>query len=208
MTIALFGATGGTGREGLGQALAKGMSVTALARTPEKLADITDPRLTVMKGDALVPADVASAVAGADAVVVVLGTPPQNAGTILSTSTANVIAAMKAAGVKRLIVQSSLGVGESAGRVALPMRAVMKTVLGSLFSDKDVQEKEVRGSGLEWTILRPATLGTGKGTGSYSAGEHLDGRPKAIDRADVARFIVDELKKPRYVGKIVELGGA
>jgi len=208
MTIALFGASGGTGRQVLAQALARGHSVRALARTPAKLADVSDPKLTAIQGDALSADDDAKALEGADVAIVVLGVPPQAAGSILSDSAKAIIAAAKVAGVKRILVQSSLGVGDSAGRISPVMRVVVKTTMAKLFADKDAQEAAVRESGLQWTIVRPATLGNGAGTGAYEASERMEKSAKAIDRADVAKFLLDEAEKPAFIGKVAELRGA
>ncbi len=71
-TIALFGATGKTGRRVLERALDNGHNVRALVRDPRKL-NRTHERLTVISGDVLDPATVAETVAGANAVLALFG---------------------------------------------------------------------------------------------------------------------------------------
>jgi len=73
MNIIVFGPTGGTGRAVIGNLLADGHQVTAFARDPSKLSPA--PGLTIMKGDAMNPEDVARAIPGHDAVVISLGNP-------------------------------------------------------------------------------------------------------------------------------------
>ena len=72
MKLLVFGATGGTGRRLVQQALQQGHVVTAFARDPEKIG-LTDDNLRVVRGDILDPDSVETAVAGQDAVVSALG---------------------------------------------------------------------------------------------------------------------------------------
>jgi putative NADH-flavin reductase len=112
MKVAVFGATRGVGRAVVDQALACGHAVTALARDPAKLA-VAHPNLAVVHGDVLDPAAVAQVVGSADAVFVSLGSTSGNPDDVVSRGTQNVVAAMQAVGVRRLIVVTSLGVGDS-----------------------------------------------------------------------------------------------
>jgi putative NADH-flavin reductase len=117
--LAVFGATGGTGRELLRQALAAGSAVTALVRRPQAL-DIRHPDLTVVPGDVMI-ADDARAAVGPDAVVVsALGVGySRKPTTLYSAGTANVLAAMRAAGSRRFLClsTSALDVSPAGGLV-------------------------------------------------------------------------------------------
>ena len=117
MKLLVFGSTGGTGRELLNQALDQGHSVTAYARDPAKIEDIQHSNLKVVPGDVLDPVAVESVVAGHEAVFVTIGAGPART-TLREEGTRNIIESMQSTGVKRLICQSSLGVGDS--RANLP----------------------------------------------------------------------------------------
>src|SRR5580698_4760836 len=116
MKILVLGSTGKTGLELLEQGLEDGHEVTAFARRPEAVA-LKHAKLRVLKGDILDRASVTAAVEGQDAVLSALGVRQLGANTVLSDGTRNVIQAMQQSGVRRLIVESSLGVGDSAGQL-------------------------------------------------------------------------------------------
>lgn len=188
--IAVFGATGGTGQQIVAQAQARGYSVTALARAPEKLAP--SARLTVHQGDALDASAVRAVVTGQDAVSCALGAGARHS-TLRFEGTRNIVAAMKAEGVRRLVIVSSLGVGESRGNLPFLVRAVLVPLfLRHAFADHERQEACVRESGLEWTIVRPAALTDGPRTSRYRHGFAPDDRSVRgkISRADVADFVL------------------
>ncbi len=104
---------------------------------------------------------------------------------------------MGARGPKRLVVVTGLGAGDSRGSLglyAIPFMIVLKRV----YDDKDVQERIVRNSALDWTILRPGILQDGPATGTARVlAEAKDWRPGPVRRADVARAIVEELETGR-----------
>ena len=113
-----------------------------------------------------------------------------------------VIEAMQSAGVRRLIVQSSLGAGDSAQQMSQPLRTLMMIALAKPLADHDAQEAAVVGSGLDSTILRPTGL-TGKpGAGTWQALRVSEpGRLKAtVPRADLAACMLDALQDPSTVG--------
>lgn len=196
--IAIVGATQGVGRAVLDRALERGDAVTALARTPAKLA-IEHENLRVISGDVLDPAAAAAVVEGADVVVVSLGNTPNNPDDVVSRGTAQVMAAMEAAGVGRLIVVTSIGVGDSSEQVPFAFRMLMKTVLRKAMADKEQQEALVRASSLDWTIVRPGGLTDGPATGRYRAGTEKDISAGQVARADVAAFILEEIDSGRYL---------
>ena len=199
MKIAVFGATGGTGREVVQQALADGHQVTALARDPGKL-DITDPNLIVVAGSVLDAAPVQRMLQGADAVVVSLGNTANNPDYVVSQGTQVILDAIARQGSpRRLIVVSSIGVGDSKNQVPFAFKMLMKTVLRKAMEDKERQEALVKASGLDWIIVRPGGLTDGPATGNYKSG--LDPRISAgqVSRADVAAFILQQLTDDTYL---------
>ena len=144
MKLLIFGSTGGTGREVVKQALDQGHSVTAYARDPAKIEDIQHSNLKVVRGNVLDPVAVKEAVAGHEAVFVTIGAGPTRT-TLREDGTRNIVDAMQGAGVKRLICQSSLGVGDS--RANLPFftkHIIVGIFLRHAFADHERQEVVVR----------------------------------------------------------------
>lgn len=208
MRILIVGASGPTGRQLVQQALARGYRVTALVRRPESFK-LTHEHLTVVRGDVLDPTAVDAAVAGQEAVLSTLGHKRWMIPTrILSAGTANVLAAMKSHGVHRFVCVTSLGVGDSWWRMGLYYTLfILPVILQFYFWDKHRQETLVRESGLDWTIVRPGALTNGKARGTWRSGRAI-GNPLwtvRIARADVARFLLDEVNEPHHLRETVAI---
>lgn len=196
MKIIVFGATGGTGRHVLEQALQQGYGVTAFVRSPGKLG-LSDERLTVIRGDAFDREQVAAAIRGHDAVVSCLGSSRGTKKTTeLREMTANLVAGMQAHGVERIVYTASAGIHrEIPGIAGKLVMAMLKNVL----EDHRAAVDMIRESGLNCTIVRPLGLTDRPFTGVYR--ESMDGVPGkswSIPRADVAHFILKALRDPRY----------
>ncbi len=201
MHVAVFGATGGTGRQVVQQALAAGHRVTALVRNPDRLG-IRHDDLTVVVGDVLDADKVAQTLAGADAVVVSLGNTANNPDYIVSQGTQVIVDAMRRLGrPKRIVVVSSLGVGESKDQVPFAFKMLMKTVLKKPMEDKERQEAIVKASGLDWTIVRPGGLTDGPATGRYKAGVDPKIMAGQVSRGDLAAFVLQQLTDDTYLHK-------
>lgn len=201
MKIAVFGATGGTGRQIVQQALAAGDQVIALVRDPAKLA-LDNANLTVVTGNVLDAAKVEETLQNAAAVVVSLGNTDSNPDYVVSQGTQVIVDAMKRIGQpKRIIIVSSLGVGESKDQVSFTFKMLMTTVLRKPMEDKERQEALIKASDLDWTIVRPGGLTDGPATGSYQSG--LDPKIGAgqVSRADVAAFVLKQLTDLTYLHK-------
>lgn len=196
MKIALFGATGGTGRQVLAQALAKGETVRALARSPEKLE--AAPGLEVIAGDVLDQAAVDRCLAGAEAVVCVLGSHGGKQ-PVEAEGTARIIDGMQRLQLKRLVAVTSLGVGDSRDQVPGFFRVLMQLTLKRIMAAKEEQEALIKRSGLDWTIVRPGGLTDGPATGDYRSGTDPALKATRIARADVAAFVLQQLVDDRYL---------
>lgn len=197
MKIAILGATGGTGRALLTRALERGDEVRALVRDPARLT-VDEPRLTIVQGDVLDPTAVADCIAGTDAVACILGTKPGQE-PIESRGTAVLIEQMQTSGPRRLVVVTSMGVGDSIDQVAVAFRLIMRMTLKRIMEDKERQEQLVKASGLDWTIVRPGGLTDGKATGAYRAGIEKTIRASQVARADVAHFVLGLLGDARFL---------
>src|SRR3954464_12523989 len=157
--ILVLGATGGTGRLIVSQALARGHQVTALVRSPAKASDLKGARLVV--GDVSDEKVVREALKGQDAVVSALGTPasPFREVTLLSTATRALVNAMKAEHVARLVCITGMGAGDSAGHGGFLFdNVIFPLLLKKVYADKNRQEAIVRDSGLDWILVRPSVL--------------------------------------------------
>lgn len=210
MRVLVFGATGGTGRQLVRQALRRGHAVIAFARRPDAVPD-RDARLTIVQGDVLDPRAVDQAVAGADAVLSALGTPPWSPGRVLSGGTQNIVVAMQRRRVYRLVCQTSLGIGDSKGELGWPYNYILiPLLLRRAFAEKERQERQVQESGLDWILVRPGTLTNGRATGRIWAWLPGEPHPKlpVISRADVAGFMLDQLASATYLRKAVGIAGA
>jgi putative NADH-flavin reductase len=204
MKILIIGGTGATGRKLVKQAVEADHQVTALVRNPGKLK-ITHPNLNIIKGNVLDFESVQKAVAGQDAVLSALGHKRFIIySNILSEGTKNITAAMEMHGVKRFICITTLGINDSRFKMGLYYTLfVIPFITFFYFMDKRKQEKIIRSSKLNWTIVRPAQLTNGKLTGKYKHGENLGNYiiTKLISRANVAHFMLSQLNDSTYFHK-------
>ena len=203
MKLVIFGATGATGVQLVQQALSLRHEVTAFVRSPDALAPVAG-RVRLVTGDATQDrAAVAEAVEGQDVVISALGRGKVlKSEDLIARSMRLIVSAMEQARVRRLIVMSSFGVGESYARAPLIPRMMFRFLLRDIFADKQAGEERIRGSALDWTLVYPVYLTNGPLTSCYRVGEHLElrGLPK-VSRADVAHFILSEAERPAFVRK-------
>lgn len=181
------------------QALQKGYSVTAFARTPAKLG-IRHAHLELVQGDVLDYDLVAKAVQNQEAVLCALGAGRQ--GRVRAEGTRHIIRAMESAGVKRLVCQTTLGAGESRGNLDFFWKYVMfGLLLKEAYADHQVQEEYVKKSRLDWTIVRPGAFTDGPLTGTYRHGFPAGDKTTRlkISRADVADFMLRQLTDEAYL---------
>jgi uncharacterized protein YbjT (DUF2867 family) len=190
LKILVIGATGGTGRLIVSQALAQGHEVTALVRSPEKGRELTGAKLFV--GDARDEATLRIALKGQQIVISALGTPvsPFREVTLLSTATQALVTAMKAENVPRLICITGIGAGDSKGHGGFLFdHLILPLLLRKVYADKNRQEDIVRKSGLDWVIVRPAVLNNKPSRDTIRALTNLsDFHGGTISREDVAKF--------------------
>lgn len=199
MKLAVFGATGTVGRHVVEQALRQGHHVTAFTRNPHRVQQQQHERLTVAEGDVTDPEAVLGTVRGHDAVIVTLGAGRK--GGVRAAGTKIIIDAMGRTGVRRLICQSTLGVGDSRGNLNFVWKRIMfGMLLRAAYDDHVVQEQHVRRSDLDWTIVRPSAFTDGPHTGKYERGFGGDRKGNLkISRADVADFIIEQLTAESYL---------
>jgi len=201
MKVLIVGGTGGTGRLIVQEARVRGHEVVALIRSREKGASLGPVHLAL--GDATDEATLAAALEGCDAVVSALGTPmsPFKEVTLLSTATTALIRAMTSQKVRRLICITGMGAGDSKGHGGFIFDRIFNPLmLRKVYVDKDRQEGLIRGSNLDWIIIRPSVLNDKPATGRIrTLTELLNFHGGSISRADVAKFAVDQLTDDRYL---------
>jgi len=201
MRIAIFGASGGTGRQLVRQALEAGHTVTAVVRDPARLAQ-SHAALRVSQGNVADTVSVAAAVKDQDAVLSALGTGTSLAhDPVLIHGMKYIIDAMMAAGVRRLIYQSFIGVRESRDAAGWVVRHIARHPLKHQIADHEARERLIVASGLDWTIVRPPTLSNGPLTRRYRGGEEIAAQSllPRLSRADVAAFMLEQLTDATHV---------
>lgn len=193
--ILVIGATGGTGRLIVSQAVALGHEVTALVRSPEKGRELAGAKLII--GDARDEATLRKAVQGQHVVISALGTPvsPFREVTLLSTATQALVNAMKAENVARLICITGIGAGDSAGHGGFLLdHVILPLLLRKVYADKNRQENIIRNSGLDWVLVRPTVLNNKPGRNTVRTLTNLsDFNGGTISREDVAKFSLDQV---------------
>ena len=197
MRLTVFGATGASGRQIVEQALGAGHEVVAFARNPPALK-IRHPQLKVMQGDAQDAVRVSQAIAGQDAILSAIGINRRSGTTICTDSTLNIIQGMKEHGVRRLIILSAYGAGET--KDTARYSKVLRFFIGKRVEDKDRQEELVRASDLDWVLVRPPLLTNGKQRGIYRVGFDIPIKLfSSVSRADVAAFMLRQLTDDSYL---------
>jgi putative NADH-flavin reductase len=201
MQITVFGATGRTGKLVVEQALAEGYEVVAFARSPSKLGT-ENARLRVVQGDIQDADAVRRAIAGSEAVISVLG-PTSNAPDFaVSKGMRNILAGMEKEKVRRLIVSTGAGVVQPGDEPRLPDKvigALLKIVSGNVLADMASTVELVKASDRDWTIVRVPRLTDDVVTGKVRAGAVGKDIGIRVGRADMARFILEQLKNDTWM---------
>ncbi len=206
--IIVFGATGGTGKLVVEQALQTGHKVTIVVRNP---IDFTTQHqnLEILKGDVFQLSTFENALKDKDVVVSCIGIQKRVPTAVYSEGITNIIEAMQSHNVDRIICLS-------AGAVIVPpkgsmmskffIKNILQRIFKYLYADMLVMEKILKATSLNYTIVRPPWLRDTKFTGKYrtAVNEHLD-NPSKIARADLANFIVNHLTDKLTYQSTIEL---
>jgi putative NADH-flavin reductase len=217
MKLTVFAATGGIGRQLLDQALAAGHDVTAVVRNPAKLP--AEVRAVTADLATAGPAALEPAVAGADAVLSGLGPRSRADAGVASRGTLAIVEAMRATGVRRVVVVSAAPVATvaSPGRPDPPrhdpgdglvtrqvLMPLLLATLREVYRDLALMEDALRDSTLDWTVVRPPRLTDGPLTGTYrtALGRNLRGG-LLVSRADVADLMLATLDRPETITQTI-----
>jgi len=208
MKIAVFGATGGTGRRLVAQAIESGHEVTVIARNPDAV-DIRGERLNIFRGDVLDLASLRKPIVGQDAVLSTLGVNHRKPTAVYSEGTGNIVVAMREAGVRRFIGLSSSGLeipDDTPWMMRQTIRHIIQPLYKYAYEDMLRMEEKLRKSGLDWTVIRPPRLTNGSRTGVYrtALNKHL-AKSKGIARADLAEYMIRSIPDSASFQSIVEI---
>jgi putative NADH-flavin reductase len=200
MKIAIIGAAAGIGRATLQQALEKGYEVTALSTSTNTIPDHS--LLTKINGSATSYDDMKNAMAGADAVLITIGTKNKKPNTLFSDTAKTMVKSGAALGFKGpVLVITGFGAGKSSGYLSFFMRTVIRLFLKHQYINKTLMEEIIAESPLMWEIVRPGMLSDGPLTKQYKVLPSLYKGVKVgkISRADVADFLLKEAVNPKMV---------
>lgn len=212
--VLLFGATGRTGRLVAQLLLAEPalFRVTAFVRSAARARagapELASERVALVEGSTDDAAAVAAAVGGADVVVHALGHAyGETDSSFMTRLVKSVLAAMKASpSCRRLIDVTGVTCFEPADATSLVYSAMslyLRALKNTVVLDHAAKTAAIRAAAAEWpelsyTIARPPIL-TDAARGGYRAVAAADASCSvAVSRADVAAFIVDEIRAPRW----------
>ena len=202
MKIAVFGASGDTGKQIVEQAVEAGYEVSAYVRNPSKL-NISNEHLTVIQGELSDAALIETAIKGANAVLSALGPRGGSKNKPLTQGMQNIIAAMKNQGVRRLIMTSTLSAKDSKDKPDFRTKAMVnlvKTTMHAAYEDIVSVAETVRASDLDWTIVRLAILNNKPKSGKVKVGYVGTGEVGTqIRRADIADFMLKQIEDTKYL---------
>lgn len=204
MKLVVLGASGGCGRALVREAHERGHKVLAVARASSTLS--VPAGVDEARGDLTDAAFLTRILRGQDAVLSGLGlrlpgiAPWQKAEDprFLERSTQALVAAMKEAGVRRVMAISAGGAGDSWSRMPLAFRAFVKgSALKAVYVELDKMEALLLASGLDVCICRPTGLTDGPRTGRGHIASKIAGRA-SISRADLAAWMLESLEAPAF----------
>lgn len=204
MNIVVFGSRGGIGSQVVEQALAAGHQVTAVVHNVPANGRQHE-NLEWVRGDVLKPDTIQDVFSGQAAVVSALGVHNRAPTSVYSQGVANIIRAMQAAGVRRLLCVSASGLEPGPTWQRWIAKPILWAILKEMYTDLVRMEAVVERSPLDWTILRPPRLTDGPRTGQYQVAlnKHLS-RGSVLSRPDLADYIVRHLADPASYCAIVE----
>jgi uncharacterized protein YbjT (DUF2867 family) len=205
MKILVCGATGQTGQSLVPLLLAADFDVSVFVRSPQKLGALKD-KLTIMQGDARDAESLKRAVAGQDVIMSTFGTRSMKKSDIQETFMRNLVAAMKANNVKRLINLSARGAGDSYEGSGISFKLMQATILKQMYADKNLGEALLLASDIDYTLVRPGRLTNGSAKGNVKASLDGVGLSTSISRQDVARFMVSQLDDKAWIRKAPLIG--
>lgn len=203
MKLFIVGATGRTGRLVIEQAISRGHTITAIVRRPGMLH--AHERVQIVVGDPLRCSILAPALVGHDAVISCIGQRAQQDANLLTRAATSILKAMSESQVRRCLVVSQGLLFPSWNPIVMFLRLALKRNV----ADSAAMEHVICASKTDWTIVRPPRLLEGGIPRGYRVDRlPFQGSSWAMQRADVAAFLLDEVEKAGHVREIVGLTSA
>ncbi|CAL9569408.1 SDR family oxidoreductase [Streptomyces sp. NPDC095602] len=211
MQLTVLGATGGTGRLVVEQALDAGHHVRAVVRDPAKLT-VRHDRLAVLRADVFAAVGLVPAIDGTDAVVSALGARDRkDTGQVCSRAVRALLEAMERTGVRRVVAVSAQPVLRSGAGEPFWFRTtvtpIVRAVYRNVYADLEVMERLLAGSDTDWTVLRPPYLTDKPGTGRYRTALEENVSGSSLTRADLAKALLDVVGDPGTVRHAIGVAG-
>ncbi len=211
MSISVFGSSGRAGRAFIAAASAAGHSLRLHYRSAPE--DEAPPLATVVVGSLADPTAVREVLRGADAVVVLFGPRPKARHVFTAKATKAIVEGMQAQGLTRLICLTGATIGDSQGHLSIPMRtlefAIRRLGDDEQADDRTAQERVVRASKLDWTLVKPPRLtDRAEVSGVRAARDLTVGLRSRMSRATLAAFLLEEIRERRYLQQAVYVEGA
>jgi putative NADH-flavin reductase len=214
MKTAIVGATGFIGSKLRDEAVSRGHVVTAITRSIDKLPQ--NDRIIPALADVNDIPTLTGYFRGQDAVIHSYapgrGTEPQANKDKQRAGTLSIIAAMKAAGVNRILAVGGAGSLEvSPGVAHFDTPDFPAAYQGGARATAQIKELLRAEKGLDWTFLCPSTnIVPGERTGKFRLGGDglligADGQSR-ISVEDYAVAMIDELENPKHTGHRFTVG--
>lgn len=204
--VLVAGATGRTGRLVLQQLRRDPrFAIRPMARDVAAARTAVGRDYAWIAGDVTKPATLGPALAGVSLVVVTIGgterSGPNSPEFVDYGGVKNLVDAARAAGVRQLVLQSSIGVGSGGGLPGM----LLNLYSGDALVWKARGEAHLRASGLPYTIIRPGALTDDRGGQTGLALRQGDEGSGRVPRADVAAVLVAALDNPEALRKTFEV---
>lgn len=208
-SIAVFGGSGGTGQALIAAALGRGVKVRALYRPGSEPRDAR-AGLDVVTGQLTIPEDVRRTLSGTDGAVLVFGPrlggflskPPAPPEPFCTPATNTIIEEMRRLGIRRLVCQTgAMAGGDSPNWSGFVRRFVRRYRRGfpAIAADRDDQERAVKESDLDWTVVKPFRISRARGTGRVDAAPAVHiGAFTSIRQDDLGGFLLEEVTQGRF----------
>jgi len=208
LNILIIGANGGIGKNTVEVALQAGHKVTAMVRNPANFT-LTHPNLSTVQGDVRHPESFESYLGNQDAVISALGEKKDIPTTLYSEGNRNLLNAMAKADVRRAFFISAQAIEISPAQpffVRLATKYIVQKLFGHGYADQRIMEKLIKESDVDWTIMRPPRLIDKPVTGRYRVAiNKFLKNCLSISRADVAHFMINNIKNEDTYKAIVEI---
>ena len=208
-TLALFGGSGATGQAIICEAVQRGIRIVGLVREGSSLGE-HGGQVVEVRGPLSDVQAIAQTLEGADAVSIVIGPRPPYRDVFCATATGLILEAMRRHGITRVVCQTGAMIGDYPSNQSSLLKRMAKLFQRQrpeITRDRVAQERLIRTSGLEWTLIKPPRLTNGPRSKRSKAGAGLKaGLLSSASRADVAAFTLDEVLSPRHIREAVFIG--